>query len=92
MFAASSKKFSPLVNGKFNREGLLASEAAHRRRLKLDELEKQPGGLEKALKIYQQNIGSQGPLVCATPAVADGQLFLRTKTGIVCYDLRQTAR
>lgn len=92
MFAASSKGFRPLVDGKFNRQGLLASEAAHRRRLNLDELEKQPGGLETALKIYQQNIGSQGPLVCATPAVADGQIFLRTKTEIVCYDLRQSTR
>jgi outer membrane protein assembly factor BamB len=88
MFAAEPRRYTPLIEGRFNKQGLLASEAAHRKMLGLDELEQQPGGLEKALRLYDEHIGRSGPLVCATPALADGRLYIRTARSITCYDLR----
>jgi outer membrane protein assembly factor BamB len=82
-FAATDKEFKPLIAGKIDVNGLLATEAAHRELLKLDEL---PQG--KAEKEYQSKVGRHGPVACASPAIADGRMFLRLKNGIACYDLR----
>ncbi len=89
MFAATPEKFVPLINAKFNQPGLMASEATHRELLGLDKLLSQAGGQEEASRRYQQRIGSQGPMACVTPAIADGRLYLRTKDHLVCYDLRK---
>jgi outer membrane protein assembly factor BamB len=86
--AADPAEYRPLVQGKINKHGLLATEASFRKMLKLDELEKSPDGLEKSLKVYQQEVGNHGPLVCASPAIVDGRLYVRLKQGIGCYDLR----
>lgn len=88
MFAASDDGFNPLFQAKMNREALLASEALHRQQLKLDEVEKGEGGLEKAQQIYNAQVEKAGPLPCATPALNGGLLYVRTPQGIVCYDLR----
>jgi glycosyltransferase involved in cell wall biosynthesis len=69
-------------------EGLLASEDHFRRELGLDELERQPDGLEQSQRLYQRRVGRHGPLPCAKPAIADGRLYVRLKNGLACYDLR----
>ena len=88
-FRATAEAFQPLINARMDRSGLIASEATFRKTLGLDELEKQPGGLEASEKRYQQEIGRHGPLACATPAIADGRIYIRLKNGIACYDLRK---
>ncbi len=88
-FEANADQFTPLINAKMDQSGLIATEATFRKLLGLNELEKQPGGLEKSEQMYQQKIGRHGPLACATPAIADGKIYIRLRNGIACYDLRQ---
>jgi len=88
-FEASPDRFKPLIKAKFNETGLMATEAAFRKILKLDRIEQETNGRSKAEKLYNAQIGRQGPLLCASPAIADGRLFLRLKNGIACYDLRK---
>ncbi len=90
-FKATSESFEPLIEAKMDETGLLGSEDFFRVKLGLNKLESEPGGLAKAEKLFEQKIGRHGPLPCATPAIADGKLFVRLKKGIVCYDLRDRA-
>lgn len=87
-FAADRAEFRPLIDVKFNKAGLMATEDAQRKLLKLDEVEKKPNGLEESTKIYKREIGDQGPLPCASPAIVDGRLILRLRDRVACYDLR----
>lgn len=90
--AAEPAEYRPLVQAKIDKQGLLATEETFRKMLKLDELERSPDGLEKSLKLFQQEVGNHGPLVCASPAIVDGRLYVRLKQGIGCYDLREQDR
>jgi hypothetical protein len=87
-FTADAAAYKPLFEVKFDKTGLMASEQSFRQRLKLDELEKTPKGQEKSAKLYQREVGQQGPLPCASPALADGRLYLRLRNSLACYDLR----
>jgi len=87
-FAADAAAYKPLFEVKFDKTGLMASEQSFRQRLKLDELEKTPEGQEKSVKVFQREVGQQGPLPCASPALADGRLYLRLRSALACYDLR----
>jgi outer membrane protein assembly factor BamB len=87
IFAADAHEYRPLITAKIDKQGLLAGEPEIRRRLKLDELERTPGGLEKSTRLFQQEIGNQGPLPCSSPALVDGKLYLRLRQAIACYDL-----
>lgn len=85
---ATPAGFDPFLQVRFNSAGLMATEPMLRRLLKLDELEQEPNGLERATKRYDQEVSRHGPLKCSTPAIADGRLFVRTNAALVCYDLR----
>ncbi len=87
-FAADPAEFRALIEAKFNKTGLMATEATHRNLLKLDEVEKKDNGLEESTKIFKREVGDQGPLACTSPAVIDGRLILRLRDQIACYDLR----
>ena len=88
-FRATPAAYEPLYMAKFHKSGLMAEEPTLRQMLRLDEIEKQPDGLEKSLKLMQREVGSQGPLRCASPALTDGRLYLRMNDAIACYDLRE---
>jgi outer membrane protein assembly factor BamB len=90
--AADPKEYRALIEAKFDKQGLMATEATLRTALKLDEIEKKPNGLEESQKIYQREIGNQGPLKCTSPAIVDGRLYLRLGTAVACYDLRAAAK
>jgi outer membrane protein assembly factor BamB len=85
--AADAKEFRVVFAAKLDKTGLMASEDEFRRRLKLGDLERTEGGLEKSLRLYQQQIGNQGPLRCSSPALVDGKLYVRLKQAVACYDL-----
>lgn len=87
-FAADPNEFRPLIAAKFDKTGLMATEATHRRNLKLDEVEKKDNGLEESTKIFKREVGDQGPLACTSPAIVDGRLYLRLRDRLACYDLR----
>ena len=89
-FAASSEDFRPLMEGKINAAGLLATKDHFRRLLDLDKVEREADGQQKALKLYQQQVGSHGPLECASPALSGGKLIVRLKNGLACYDFTVT--
>ncbi|MEK6237440.1 MAG: PQQ-like beta-propeller repeat protein, partial [Planctomycetales bacterium] len=91
IFAADPQRFRSLVEAKFDAEGLMASEASIREMLDLDALEKTPEGQKKARALYQKKVGGHGPLVCATPAIANGKLYVRFKNRLACYDLTNPA-
>jgi hypothetical protein len=89
--AADPEEYHPLIEAKVDKQGLMAPEAQLRSKLKLDELAREPGGEQKALKLWQGQVGNQGPLPCASPAVVDGRLILRLRDRVACYDLRAPA-
>lgn len=88
-FDATPTGFQPLIEAKFDDTGLMATEASFRERLGLAALEKEQDGFRKAEKLYNSKIGRQGPLDCASPAIADGRIFIRLKNGVACYDLKK---
>jgi outer membrane protein assembly factor BamB len=90
VFAADPSAFKPLFDARFDKTGLMASEAYFRKVLNLDELEKTDA--RKADQLYSGNVEKFGPLKCHTPAFSDGKLFLRTNDSILCYDLSQSTR
>ncbi|MCE9605740.1 MAG: PQQ-like beta-propeller repeat protein [Planctomycetia bacterium] len=87
-FAADAKEFRTLFETKFDKQGLMATDATLRKRLKLDEVEKKPNGLEESTRIYKREVGDQGPVACTSPAIVDGRLILRLRNSLACYDLR----
>ena len=87
-FAANADDFTQLINAKIDSEGLMAEEAAFRKMLNMDELEKTAEGQKEAERLWRKTFNSAGPLACATPAIVDGRVFIRLQNGIACYDLR----
>jgi hypothetical protein len=87
-WSGDATEFQPLYQGRMNEAHLLASEATLRKLLDLDAYE-QKEGAEKAAQLYEQKIHQQGPVDCASPALADGRLIVRLPKGVVCFDLRQ---
>ncbi|MEW4529062.1 PQQ-binding-like beta-propeller repeat protein [Maioricimonas sp. JC845] len=87
-FRATPEGFEPLIEAKFDAAGRMATEEYFRGELNLDAIEKEENGLEKALRLYQKHVGKHGPLKCATPAIADGRMYVRMNDALVCYDLR----
>ena len=85
-FKASKKEFTPTMRAKIDRDGLLADEEVFREKLGINKLERTAEGQIEAEKLWNRQF-SNGPLVCTTPAIADGVLFIRLKHGIACYDL-----
>jgi outer membrane protein assembly factor BamB len=90
-FAADAKEFRPLFDTKFDKQGVMATEAALRKQLKLDEVEKKPNGLEESTRIYQREVSNQAPVACTSPAIFNGRLLLRFRDSLACYDLRAGA-
>jgi outer membrane protein assembly factor BamB len=88
-FAADPQQYTGLYDAKVNREGLLAEQDELRKLLKLDELERTAEGQKEAERVWRREVESEGVLSCATPAIADGKLYLRLKKQLVCYDLRK---
>ena len=85
---ATPDEFRPLFNAKVDDTGLLSTEDALREMHGINALAKANQG--EAEKLYQSKIGRQGPLTCATPAIADGRMYVRLKNALACYDLRAT--
>lgn len=83
---ATPEEFRPLFNAKVDDSGLLQTEDALRERHGINALAKENQG--QAEKLYQSKIGRQGPLTCATPAIADGRMYVRLRNALACYDLR----
>lgn len=88
-FRGTPEKFEPLFTGVFNSDDLMATKESYRKLLKLDEMEKEEGGQEKSMRLYQKTIGKHGALPCASPAFADGRIILRMKDKIALYDLKK---
>lgn len=85
-FKASNKKFTTTMKAKIDRDGLLADEEVFREKLGIDKLETTAEGQIEAEKLWSRQF-SNGPLVCTTPAIADGLIFIRLKNGVACYNL-----
>lgn len=86
-FAAEPQEFRRLYETKFDKQGLMVTEKALRKQLKLDEVERKPNGLEESTLIYQREVSNQGPVACTSPAIVDGRLILRFRNALACYDL-----
>ena len=85
-FTADSHRFQPRMQARINNQGLLAEETTFRKQYQIDELEKTTEGQKEAEQIWRKEFAN-GPLPCATPAVANGCLYVRLKNGLACYDL-----
>lgn len=87
-FEASPGEFALLIDGRFDREGTVASERHFREQLHIDDLERTPEGQKEAESLWRKQI-SGGPAQCVSPAIDDGRIYLRLKDNrVACYDLR----
>lgn len=89
-FRATAEGFRPLMTALIDDTGLLADESAFRTMLDLETLEKTAEGQKESQRIWRKKFNDSGPLACASPAIADGKLFVRTKKGLACFDLTAT--
>lgn len=76
--------FDLLYQGMLNQDSVLATREAHRKALKLDEMDDR-----EALKIFQDKVTKRGTLACTNAAMADGMVVLRTNERLVAFDLRR---
>ena len=90
-FEATPDEFRPLIDAKIDNSGLLATTAYFRDKLNIEELESTADGQAEAEKLWKRSFGRSGPMSCTTPAIADGRIYLRTRSGVVCYDLNASA-
>jgi hypothetical protein len=56
--------------------------------LSIDELERTPEGQKEAEQLWRTAFSRNRSLACSSPALADGKLYLRTQTGLICFGLR----
>jgi outer membrane protein assembly factor BamB len=90
LFAASPGEYEPLIDARIDKTGRVASEEQLRKLLKIDELERTAEGQKQAESLWRKEVLSSGPAQCISPALADGRIFLRLKSGrVACYDLRE---
>ena len=85
-FAADPTEFRLLYRGLFNREGLLAEEKSHRELLGLERVNVSLEGETEADKQWRKAMEA-GPVACTTPALSDGRLFVRLRSGLACYQM-----
>ena len=86
-FSASEDRFQQFMNAKIDKDGLLADEATFRKQMNLDELERTAEGQKESEKLWRKRFSGGGVLTCASPAIADGKLYIRLKNGLACYNL-----
>jgi outer membrane protein assembly factor BamB len=91
-FEATPAEFKPLYIAHLNADGVLGTEETQRRLLNLDALEKEKDGTKKAEQRWRSQVESKGPAKATTPAFWNGKLYIRTASGIVCYDLTASQR
>lgn len=89
-FAADPEEYRMLMHGRIDKQGRLAPEEHFRRKLAIPKLESAEGGQEKAQRLWQQEIVQHGPLECTSPAIAEGRLYIRRRSNLVCYDISRT--
>ena len=85
-FEATPSEFRPLFDGRFEKTGLMATEETFLSRIAAEQ-----GGessLEEAEQQLNERLGNP-PLGCASPAIADGRIYLRLRNAVACYDLRE---
>ncbi len=87
-FSLKTEEFEQIFDAQIDRSYRLVPTSELRARFQMDETGLDAETRKEGLKKYQQEIGKHGPLRCATPAFADGFLYLRLKDGLACYDLR----
>lgn len=86
-FSARAEDYLPTVEAKFGQQGRLAPGQFYRQKLGMDELEKSAAGQVQAQQLWQEHVGRFGPLDCTSPAIVDGRIYIRLKSGLACYDL-----
>lgn len=87
-FAANGNEFQTLIDGKIDKDGLLGEQAMFRKQLDIDRLRTTAEGQKEASRLWRQKFDGNGPLTCSTPAIADGQIYIRLDDRVACYDLR----
>lgn len=86
-FSAGEDHFQQLMNAKIDKNGLLAEESTFRAQMNLDELERTAEGQKESEKLWRKRFNGGGVLTCASPAIANGKLYIRLKNGLACYNL-----
>jgi outer membrane protein assembly factor BamB len=88
-FVANPGEHQVWLDARIDKQGLLGEQAMFRRELEMDELEKTTEGRRDARRLWRERIGNGGPLACASPAIANGRLYIRLENGLACYDLTE---
>jgi outer membrane protein assembly factor BamB len=87
-FDANAEKFQQLYDAEIDSRGRLIRSEDLRRFLKLDEGSNDADSQARSEKVWQTEAIKSGPLGCCTPAFSEGQLVVRLRDSIICYDLR----
>lgn len=87
-FRATPEEFAPLYQARFGKTGLMAAEETFLATAQADA--ESPLSLEERERLLGEQLGNP-PLGCASPAIADGRIYLRLRDALACYDLRGSA-
>lgn len=88
-FAADPAGFKVLYDGRMDVAGRLATEEALRRIHNIPAVGANDAETRKAERLYRDKVDNHGPLICASPALVNGKLYIRTQKGLACYDLSE---
>ncbi len=90
-FEATPSEFRPLFDGRFEKSGLLGTEEMFRNRIAAEQGgDGDTASAEEMDQLLNERLGNP-PLGCASPALADGRIYLRLRNAVACYDLRDAS-
>jgi outer membrane protein assembly factor BamB len=87
---AEPSEFRLLYDGRFAKSREVATLDRFRGKLAPAESAPESTGAEEVEELLAEHLGNP-PLGCASPAFADGRIYLRLHDCVACYDLRQTS-
>jgi hypothetical protein len=74
------------IEARFNAAGVMATPDQHREWIGLGKLDS-----TKRETVWKSEVLDRGLVECTSPAMADGRLILRLKTGLACYRIARPA-
>lgn len=82
----TAERSDPAIEARFNAAGVMATPDQHRAWLGLNKLD--PARRET---VWKEEVINRGLVECTSPALADGRLILRLKTGLASYRIARPA-
>ena len=88
-FKAEPSDYELLAEGRIDETGLLATDDTFRGIIEQDPSRESKPTEAELDQLVRDRTNGRGPVECASPAIADGRLYVRLSGGVACYDLRE---